>query len=145
MGTIKHTSKVRDILLPLIFELGRVLKSEAHKDDVEMPSHLHIETLRFIQESQTPSMSDIANYLRVARPTATSLINSFVDEGMLERAPDMEDRRVVRLQLSKKGKKVLEEVMQKRADAFSRIIAPLSDADCKELARILIVITRTKS
>ena len=76
MSTGKETSEAREKLLPLIFEMGRVLKSEAHKDDAEMPSHLHIETLRFIQESQTPSMSDIANYLRVARPTATSLINS---------------------------------------------------------------------
>jgi DNA-binding MarR family transcriptional regulator len=136
-----NSDDVRTKLLPLIFEMGRVLKSEAYKDDAEMPSYLHIETLRFIQESKDPSMSDIAGYLRVTRPTATSLINAFVIDGMLDRVDDAEDRRIVRLQLSNKGVVALEEAMKKRAEAFSRVIKLLSDDDCIELARILTIIT----
>ena len=145
MSTRDISSKdIRTKLLPLIFEMGRVLKSEAYRDDAEMPSYLHIETLRFIQESKTPSMSDIASYLRVARPTATTLINTFVADGMLERVHDVDDRRIVRLQLSQKGSAALEETMKKRADAFARVIKSLSDKDCIELARILTIITNKK-
>ena len=135
----------RNELLPLMFEMGRLLKREIAADGVDMPSFLHIETLRYIEEQKTPSMSDIAEYLKIAPPSATTLINTFVKEGVLERVTDVQDRRVVRLQLSKKGSKILKETMHKRAEAFSRVTAHLSKHDTDELVRILTIITRNRS
>jgi DNA-binding MarR family transcriptional regulator len=142
VSTGSKGSDTRTQLLPLMFEMGRLLKREICSDGVDVPSFLHIETLRYIEEQGTPSMRDIAEYLKIAPPSATALINSFVKDGILERVTDVADRRVVRLQLSRKGEITLAETMRKRAEAFSRVVSHLSENDCAELVRILSVITR---
>ena len=145
VNTSSNGSIKRNQLLPLMFEMGRLLKREICSDNVDVLSFLHIETLRYIEEEGTPSMRDIAEYLKIAPPSATALINSFVKDGILERASDAADRRVVRLQLSAKGHKTLTETMQKRAEAFSRVVAHLSVEECEELVRILTIITRPRN
>lgn len=130
-------------LLPLMFEMGRILKREITSEGGDVCTFLHIETLRFIESHTAPSMSDIADYLKIAPPSATALITTFVKDGFLERVADETDRRVIRLRLSKKGKVMLQEAMRVRAKAFSRVIAHLSRKDTRELARILSVITHS--
>ena len=142
-NTGPNTHSKRNELLPLMFEMGRLLKREMCRDGVDVASFLHIETLRYIEEQGMPSMRDIAEYLKIAPPSATTLINSFVKDGILERVEDAADRRIVRLKLSSKGRKILAEAMQKRAQAFSRLVAHLSSHDSEELVRILSIITRS--
>ena len=141
MKTMIKTSD-SDQLLPLMFEMGRLMKREMNREGADPLSYLHIETLRYIQEQGTPSMREVAEYLKIAPPSATALIDAFVKDGLLDRSADTNDRRVVRLQLSASGRKSIDRMMQQRAKAFSRIIAPLSTQDCVELTRILTIITR---
>jgi DNA-binding MarR family transcriptional regulator len=135
----------RERLLPLMFEMGRLLKCEMTREGASLPSFLHLETLRFIQEHGAPTMSDIADYLKIAPPSATALMNPFVKEGLIERTEDPEDRRRVRLSLSKKGVAILKQTLQKREQAFANITASLSNRDCIELSRILKIITQAQS
>ncbi len=132
----------RERLLPLMFEMGRLLKREIKRDGESVVSFLHLETLRFIQEQEKPTMSDIAEYLKIAPPSATALVNGFFKEGIIERAADSTDRRIVRLSLSTKGKNLLKQTMRQREKAFARVTASLSAKDCDELARILKIITQ---
>ncbi len=136
----------RKRLLPLMFAMGRMLKTEMARREPVLPSFLHLETLRFIQDRQTsgraPTMSEISDYVKVARPTGTALITSFVQDGILVRKTDSEDRRLVRLELSTKGKEVLKAAFRRRDLAFQRVISSLSEKDCVELARILSIITQ---
>jgi DNA-binding MarR family transcriptional regulator len=133
-----------------MFEMGRLLKSEMCRDGIPMPSFLHFETLRFIQDKEgklkdadlAATMSDVAEYLKIAPPSATSLINTFVRDGVITRISDPEDRRRVRLTLSAKGTSLLEETLEKRSRAFASIFSSLSEKDSIELARILTIITR---
>jgi DNA-binding MarR family transcriptional regulator len=91
----------RTRLLPLFFEMGRMLKSEISRGGAALPSYLHLETLRFIQmrekQGLSSTMSDVSEYLKVARPSATALIQGLVRDDILVRQPDPHDRRVVRL------------------------------------------------
>ncbi len=140
---------VQEQLPQLFFEMGRLLKREMSRDGIQHDalSYLHMETMRYIEERTraegTPSMREVAVYLKIAPPSATALIDGLVRDGILERAPDPKDRRVVRLSVSKKGTKLMETMMQARAEAFSRVIENLSTKDCEELVRILSRITST--
>jgi DNA-binding MarR family transcriptional regulator len=131
-----------------MFEMSRMLKREISKECTLMPSFLHAETLRFIQqaehEGKAPTMRDVADYLKIAPPSATALVNSFVKENVINRVADPEDRRVVRLTLSHKGVQFLEKTHVQREKAFAHVLEPLSTKDSKELARILTVITRNR-
>jgi DNA-binding MarR family transcriptional regulator len=133
-------------LLPLMFEMGRMLKSEMSRQGVLLPSHLHLETLRFIQSKEKlgthVTMSELSDYLKVARPSATALVNGLVRDGVLARVSDSGDRRVVRLVLSRKGDALLKETLLKRDRAFLKVTKALSDTDCEHFKRILTVITK---
>ncbi len=142
------TTKAEE-LPQLMFEMGRLLKREISSAGDAL-SYLDAETLRYIEErtqdGATPSMREVAVYLRIAPPSATVIIDGLVKEGMLERTADAKDRRVVRLSISKKGTSRLEKMMQLRAEAFSRVIAHLSTKDCEDLTRILsLIISPTRS
>jgi DNA-binding MarR family transcriptional regulator len=126
-----------------MFEMGRLLRHEIVSDGGDMCSYLHSETLRFIDERGTPSMRDIAEYLKITPPSVTAQVTALVEDGVLERIADTADRRIIRLRLSKKGKSILQENMHLRSKAFSKIIAHLSKKDTQELTRILSVITRS--
>jgi DNA-binding MarR family transcriptional regulator len=135
-------STTKSQLPPLMFEMGRLLKSEIAQDGSCTISYLHLETLRFIHEQGKPTMSDVAEYLKIAPPSATALVNAFAKDEVIDRTPDKADRRVVRLTLSKKGKELLKQAMKQREKAFTRVIASLSGKDCEELSRILKIIIR---
>ena len=127
-------------LSELMFEMGRKVKGALARDFAPF-SMLHVETLRFISESGEPSMREVADYLRIAAPTATALTDGLVEDGCIVRRVDKSDRRLVRLALSAKGRKLIANLHRKRTAAFSRIIAPLSSRDRHEFARILRIIT----
>lgn len=127
-------------LVSLMFAMGRRMKQEMYRE-AGMPSMLHFETLRYIDEEGKPTMSDVAGYLRVSAPSATTLIDTLIDDGIVTRAEDPNDRRRVRLALSAKGKKFLASASKARERAFGRIVARLSTSDRAELARILSIIT----
>ncbi len=135
-------------LLSLMFEMSRMLKREISRESTLMPSFLHAETLRFIQEAEregnSPTMRDVADYLKIAPPSATALVNGFVKDRVITRVADPKDRRIVRLSLSKKGVQFLEVTRIQREKAFAHLLAPLSAADSRSLARILAVITRNR-
>ncbi len=130
-------------LLPLMLEMGRLIKNEMANSGGDMCSYLQSETLRFIDEHGTPSMREIAEYLKITPPSVTVHVTALVEEGILERVADGEDRRVIRLRLSKKGKSILEKNMQLKSKAFSKIISHLSKKEIQELTRILSVIIRS--
>ncbi len=104
-------------------------------------SFLQAETLRFIREHDQPSMRAVAVFLNVAPPSATALIKSLVEDGLVRRVEDAADRRMVRLALTKKGEELLDKMYECRAANFAKLISTLSDDDCRELARILTRIT----
>jgi DNA-binding MarR family transcriptional regulator len=143
----KHGPKNKE-LLQLMFEMSRVLKREISRESTLMPSFQHAETLRFIHEGDAkgslPTMSDVADYLKIAPPSATAIVNAFVKDGVIKRIADPSDRRIVRLSLSKKGIQFLETTRLQREKAFASLLAPLSAADSKELCRILAIITRSR-
>jgi DNA-binding MarR family transcriptional regulator len=70
-------------------------------------SHLQLATLRHVRESQEPLMNEVARYLRITPPSATSLVNGLVKAGLLRRTADAADRRSVRLSLTAAGRKTL--------------------------------------
>jgi DNA-binding MarR family transcriptional regulator len=135
-------------LLSRMFEMSRILKREIARESTLMPSFLHAETLRFIsgaeQQGSLPTMRDVANFLKIAPPSATELVNGFVKDSVIKRVADPKDRRIVRLSLSKKGIQFLKTTHLQREKAFASLLAPLSSKDSKELSRILAIITKNR-
>jgi DNA-binding MarR family transcriptional regulator len=60
--------------------------------------------------SEPPTIGDIAEHLRLRHHSAVGLIDRAEAAGLVERVPDREDRRVVRIRLLPAGREALDEL-----------------------------------
>ncbi|MEI7620119.1 MAG: helix-turn-helix domain-containing protein, partial [Candidatus Falkowbacteria bacterium] len=73
------TSKITKDLICSIFNAGQVLRERAREEsNLTDCSFLHMHTLHYIQENGASNMKEIANFLHITPPSATSLVNSLV-------------------------------------------------------------------
>lgn len=88
-------------------------------------------------DSPGVKVSDISSAMLVATPTITQLINSLEVHGFVERTMDKEDRRAVRVNLTAKGKDVIEKATVDFYSYFNGLVAYLGEAKSNELAELL--------
>jgi DNA-binding MarR family transcriptional regulator len=100
-------------------------------------SWMRLETLRYVGEHQRSTMRDIATYLRVTAPSATSLIAGLIRRKLVARERDKRDKRITRLRLSREGRAVLSAYERSSSTLMKEVFARLDAADIRELVRIL--------
>lgn len=83
------------------------------------------------------SQSDLADTLNVARPTVTIMLQKMEKAGLVERRPDENDNRFVRIYLTEQGRALHAQLRAVHAGVVRDTIAPLSDADQRDLERLL--------
>lgn len=82
-------------------------------------------------------VSDISNILKIARPTVTQLVNSLQKKGFLDKYKDENDKRVVRINLSEKGKSLAKQGADEFYKRFEGLAEYLGDQKSLELANLL--------
>src|ERR1700685_3368005 len=93
-------------LTSLFFTTRQIIKQQLPKSGNSDPNTwLRFETLRFIAETNNPTMRDVARYLSVKAPSATSLISHLAKSGLIERKGEKGDKRIVRISLTKLGRR----------------------------------------
>ncbi|MFQ5808860.1 MAG: MarR family winged helix-turn-helix transcriptional regulator [Armatimonadota bacterium] len=84
-----------------------------------------------------PSMTDLSERLHLKPSTVTAFVDDLVQHGFAERQVDAEDRRMVRVALTAKGKRLRR---QKRKARRERLMAALADLNDDQLGRVLDVL-----
>jgi len=82
-------------------------------------------------------MRDIARYFSITPPSTTSLVGGLVLEGQLRRVSDRDDRRMIRLALTIKGKQTLAQSFKLKALRLREVLAKLDALERKNLATVL--------
>ena len=82
-------------------------------------------------------LSDLAHRMGSTAPTASRAVDGLVDLGLLERLPDPGDRRAVRIDLTKSGRKDVAERKARAAAALAPAVGALSAQDRARLAALL--------
>lgn len=92
----------------LMRDIHRHLRHEYREPKTTMPQMrvLHMASVG------RPTLSDVAEALRVTRPTATRLVDGLVQRGWLVREPDPDDRRRIRLHTTPEGEAVKARVQE---------------------------------
>ena len=83
--------------------------------------------LRVLSHEQNCTMRDLSRHLGVRPSTACELVDALVRGGFVQRAPDPNDRRAVRLSLALKGRRMHEKHRARRQEHLRSVIANLSD------------------
>src|SRR6202008_1649963 len=81
--------------------------------------------------------ADLAQKTGVTRATISGLLDGLEKDGLIERRPDAQDRRLTRLYLTKGGEQLLDRVRSPYCEWFTSIIEPLSQDERLQLVNIL--------
>lgn len=95
-----------------ITQIMLAMRQVVHTQDKCLPLPKFM-VLKFIEEEGSVSMKTISLFLQITMPSTTSLINELVTNKLLERVADTEDRRVVQVRITPKGKQLLENQSQR--------------------------------
>lgn len=120
-----------------MFKIFRHLKEEmSFKNSFINLSLLQIQALIFIKQNEKSQMREISHHFNIELPSATSLVNNLHKLQLVERFNDPEDRRLVRISLTSKGKSLLNRVKNQRKKKLEKILSYLSENEKNELLHI---------
>lgn len=139
-----------DDLIDLTFEVSRCMRRYMHTLIMDKSVNwLQMHALIQLSEQEGITMTEIAQFMKVSAPTATSFVNRLVKLKWIERKSDATNRKLVRLYLTDAGKKILKEKVKQRREIMQKVVTLLSEQDQKDLARIyrnlLLALSRSHS
>lgn len=131
------TSAAPDNVTGLLLAVMDAIRGDAQRELPESCSFMHVKALDFIARSKGPSMRDIAEHLKITSPGATMVVDKLVEGKELDRRADPDDRRIVRLDITAKGKATLELGMKSIRKSLAARLAVLDKQEQKEFGALL--------
>ena len=97
----------------------------------------HFEVLRFISDKGSVTMKEIAAWLQITPPSASSLVDVLVEKKLVSRVSSKDDRRIINIVLNKEADKIFDSIHNRKMLIFKKIFSNLNSEDKKDLIRIL--------
>jgi DNA-binding MarR family transcriptional regulator len=113
-------------ILPLIHR--KLLKVEFERVNPNL-SRLHFIVLHILSDHRRLPISEIGRNLFIPKPQMTALVDKLIQFGMVTRMPDTEDRRVINISLTDKGRKTIEECDKLIRESIRQKLSSLSSSD----------------
>jgi len=85
--------------------------------------------------AHTPA--ELAEKAGVTRATMTGLIDTLERDGLVHRAPDLDDRRMLSVTLTKKGDEFIKALLPVHFRRITELMSPLNENERKTLVRLL--------
>ncbi|UCD15178.1 MAG: MarR family transcriptional regulator [Candidatus Omnitrophota bacterium] len=101
---------------------------------ITVPQYL---SLNLIDSGGPLKMKEIAAGLNVSLPAATGLINRLFIMKTVKRVYDKKDRRIIRIVLTPKGKRLVDQIRVVRKKIIENVFGKLTEKERKEYLRIL--------
>ena len=133
-------------LVSHVFIMGRLMRDKMHKNvSPGQCTLLEFETLKYVKDTGSPHMRDVAKTFHVTPPAATLLIDSLVKAKLLARVLDPGDRRSVRVLLTAKGRQLLEQGIAKKVNEMKRIFGILTPTERTHFVAVIKKIIKNNS
>jgi|AntRauTorckE6833_2_1112554.scaffolds.fasta_scaffold00115_24 DNA-binding MarR family transcriptional regulator len=123
-------------LADLIFTMNSLTK-EGMEFGLNSLTFIQLQTLSFVYRSTNPTMKEIAQYLHITPPSATSIVNNLVKLKFLKRKTNGNDKRSTNLFLTNKGEKELHKGYDLAKKHLEKRLDYLSEKDKREFIRII--------
>ena len=91
----------------------------------------------FVNPEEDYPIGELGKNARVKSSTMTDMVDRMEDEGLAERVRDKNDRRLVKVRLTKKGKKTRQEFYRKRRSEFESIFNQLAPEEVHKFIKNL--------
>ena len=120
-------NNIHEQLKDLVTELFILCQESLAEIDITITQ---LKVMCLVYGNNNHTVTSIANYLRVSKPTTTRILDRLVQKDLMQRLPDSKDRRVIRCILSEEGIDLLTNVWNEHSEITIQI---LSDLPSKEL------------
>ncbi len=133
-------------IIQLLKRIGQVEHArERYAPEAWMELNLTIGQLKslfFIDFEGSTNFKKLATALGVTPPNVTGIIDHLVEQGLVSREGNPEDRRMILLKTTEKGKTLLAGLRESRTSRVSAILAQLSLEELAALAKGLNALAR---
>ena len=96
--------------------------------------------LILIEKYDNPSLSGIGKKFRISKSQITSRMDELVNEGLIERVHDENDRRIIRVILTSKGQDFIENNSKYFNEHLKELLSSLSLSEVEELNKSIMTI-----
>ena len=94
-------------------------------------------TIMALYAKEVCRLSDLAKEMEVAAPTITGIVDRLENAGYAARVPDPEDRRVINVELTRKGKNLAQKFRTTLTARWKEVLEELPGTDQEHFVRIL--------
>jgi len=101
-----------------------------------------LKSLFYISRHGRVNLSGLASGIRVTPANVTGIADRLVEQGLLTRTPDPDDRRVSWLRATDKGKTLINDLREGRAQEMRRILDKLTEEELATVARGFELVAR---
>ena len=102
------------------------------KLDLTIPQ---LKSLFYISQHEKVNSSGLASGIRVTPANVTGIVDRLVEQGLLARTADADDRRVSWLAVTDKGRTLINDLREGRAQEMRRILDKLTEVELAIVAR----------
>ena len=106
-------------------------EDQAQAEGLTHVQHQLLVAIKGHHENQPPTMGDLAGYLMLRPHSTVELVDRAEAAGLVERTPDGEDGRVVRVRLTRDGDRVLHKLTRAHLDRLRELATVLDELVAK--------------
>ena len=137
--TRPEVDAIVETIIYLYTESRRLTKGLASQFGLTGPQ---LTVIKLLETFDNLSLSTLSERIRAQNSTVTGIIDRMEREALVRRERSTEDRRVVHIKLTDKGQKLAQKIQVEPMEIFRGALMSLSQADLKDLLRIMTKLQR---
>jgi DNA-binding MarR family transcriptional regulator len=125
--------QINEIFHKSITQYKQEVIGKSEFSDVTVSQLFYLEA---IYQLDSPTLSELADHLKVSKASATSAVQKLVKKGLAEKVQSSADQRVHYVHLSNDGLRLIEAEMHAMTGFADNITESLSDSETRQLMEI---------
>jgi DNA-binding MarR family transcriptional regulator len=135
------SSQCADDIMTVIPAMTRFLRAEIRHHGKPSLSLSQLRVLYFLQRKPQSSLSEVADYLDVTRPTMSGIVERLVQRGLVHRVENLDERRRIALTLTETGVTEMERVYGATLANLASRLEGLSDEELHQVMAGLSILS----
>jgi DNA-binding MarR family transcriptional regulator len=131
----RKVSELRHLVGEIIFQVGTVNAAVCHGPHAELSAQ-ELLLVEYLGDSGPRMMRELAEYLRLAVNSLTTIVDKLEHKGMARRQRSDEDRRIVRVELTDSGREVYDGAVEEKKHFLRGMLTTLTE-DEQEIFLVL--------
>lgn len=133
----REVDAIVESIIYLYTESRRLTKGFAAEFGLTGPQ---LTVLKLLDSLDDLSLSELSERIRAKNSTVTGIVDRMERDGLVVRVRSQEDRRVVHIRLSERGRRLARSIAVEPMAIFEEALARLPERDARELVRILMTL-----